>query len=326
MVSVVLDDIWKSFDDVPVLKSLNLKVDRGEFMVILGPSGSGKTTTLKIIAGLIKQDSGHVLFNGEIVDDLPPWKRNLGFVFQNLALFPHMTVEENIAFGLRVRGFDESVIKERVRDFIHLLGLNGLEDRYPRQLSGGQQQRVAIARALALYPKLLLMDEPFANLDALLREQLRVEIRKILKEMGLTTIFVTHDQYEALQLADRIAIMMDGKILQVDTPSNLFQNPANVKIAKFLKLNVIEITDPIRQFIENKLNSDIRYLAFSSRDIEISTREGIPGKLVDKHFVRDYWICEIELTDGQILNVATFIPPRGKEVKVKIKRFVTFKD
>jgi len=324
MVSVVLEDIWKSFGDLPVLKSLNLKVNSGEFMVILGPSGSGKTTTLKITAGLIKQDSGHVLFNGEIVDDLPPWERNLGFVFQNLALFPHMTVRENIAFGLEVRGFSKSVVKERVDDIIDLLGLRGLEDRYPRQLSGGQQQRVAIARALVLYPKLLLMDEPFANLDALLREQLREEIRKILKEIGLTTIFVTHDQYEALQLADKIAIMMDGKILQVGSPSHLFQNPASVDIAKFLKLNVLEVTEDIKHFIGDELDANTKYLAFSSRDLELSTSEGIPGRVIDKHFVRDYWICEIRLLDGQTLNVATFLPPSKEEVKIKIKRFVSF--
>jgi len=325
LVSVVLDDLWKSFGETVVLKSVNLTVNRGEFLVILGPSGSGKTTTLKIIAGILKQDRGHIYFDNKIVDDLPPWERNIGFVFQNLALFPHLTVKENIAFGLKARGYDKEAVEKRVSFLIDLLGLNGLKDRFPRELSGGQQQRVAIARALAPFPKLILMDEPFSNLDALLREQLRTEIRRLIKEMGITTIFVTHDQYEALQLADRIAIMIGGTIVQVDEPKNLFQRPKNIEVARFLKLNVVEFNNELKNLVGDNIRDEIRYLVFSPRDVEFSSNEGAVGRVIDKRFVRDYWLIEIELFDGQTINVATREPPKSNKVKVKVNHYTPYK-
>ncbi|WP_297490609.1 ABC transporter ATP-binding protein [Thermococcus sp.] len=210
-----------------------LEVGEGEFMTLLGPSGCGKTTTLRIIAGFERAE-GRVFFDGEDVTKRPPYERNIGIVFQDYALFPHMTVFDNVAFGLRLRKLSKAEIEREVREVLSLVGLEGLENRYPEQLSGGQQQRVALARALIIRPRLLLLDEPLSNLDAKIRERLRGEVKRVQRELGVTTVYVTHDQEEAMAISDRIAVMKDGRIIQVGRPLELYYRPKDEFVARFL--------------------------------------------------------------------------------------------
>ncbi|WP_457754221.1 ABC transporter ATP-binding protein [Thermococcus sp.] len=241
MVSVELRGILKTLGDFR-LEIESLKAKEGEFLTLLGPSGCGKTTTLRIIAGFEKPDKGEVLFNGRVMNEIPPYERNIGIVFQDYALFPHMTVFKNIAFGLELRKLPREEIEEKVRQALKLVGLEGLENRYPEQLSGGQQQRVALARALVIEPEVLLLDEPLSNLDAKIRERLRGEIKRIQKELSITTIYVTHDQEEAMAISDRIAVMNDGRIEQVGMPLELYYHPKTEFVAKFLGLsNILEL-------------------------------------------------------------------------------------
>lgn len=233
-----LNGITKRFGDYPALHGIDLHIRPGEFIALLGPSGSGKTTLLRIIAGLEFQDTGHVLVGDQDVSDRPVADRGVGFVFQHYALFRHMTVAENVAFGLNVRKRRDrpakSVIKARAEELLRLVQLEGLGSRLPAQLSGGQRQRVALARALAIEPKLLLLDEPFGALDAKVRKDLRRWLRDLHKQMGLTSIFVTHDQEEALELADRVVVMDHGGIEQVGTPEEVYMQPATPFVARFV--------------------------------------------------------------------------------------------
>ncbi len=227
-------DVHKRFGKTVALRGVSLSIREGELFAILGPSGCGKTTLLRVIAGFEQPDEGRVLIGGQDVTDLPPDKRGTVMVFQNWALWPHMTVYENIAFGLKLRKLPKTEIEERVRWVLELLGLKGLENRYPSQLSGGQQQRVALARALVVKPRVLLLDEPLSNLDAKLRLKLRAELRKLQRQLGITMVYVTHDQEEAMSLADRIAVMRDGRVEQVGTPEELYNKPATLFTAVFL--------------------------------------------------------------------------------------------
>ncbi len=241
MVRVRLENIWMSFGNLTVLKGINLNISEGEFLTLLGPSGCGKTTLLRIIAGLYKPVKGRIYFDDKDVTDLPPWERNIGFVFQDYALWPHMKVFDNVAYGLRIRGVSSDEIKEKVREVLKLVGLEGFEDRYPYQLSGGQQQRVALARAIVINPSLLLLDEPLSNLDAKIRISVRTEIKKLQKRLKITTIYVTHDQEEALVISDRIAVVNQGIIEQVDTPWELYYNPKTPFVADFIgQVNMFE--------------------------------------------------------------------------------------
>lgn len=233
MSQIQLKSITKSFDNQKVLDNINLLVEEGEMVSLLGPSGCGKTTTLKIIAGLIKPDCGDILFNGKSVLDVPVEKRGAVIVFQDYLLFPHMTVEENIGFGLRMAKVRKSKRIEKVKDIINLVQLNGCEKKYPRELSGGQKQRVAIARALAIEPKVLLLDEPFSNLDTRLRDTMREFVCDIQRKLKITTILVTHDKGEALMVSDKIAVMLDGKIKQFGTPAELYERPVSIEVADF---------------------------------------------------------------------------------------------
>ncbi|ASI98292.1 ABC transporter ATP-binding protein [Thermococcus celer] len=241
MVNVELRGIVKGWDEFR-LRIDELRVKDGEFLTLLGPSGCGKTTTLRIIAGFEKPDGGEVLFDGRPVNDLAPYERGIGIVFQDYALFPHMTVFRNVAFGLEMKGLPKEEIKRKVGRALKLVGLEGLENRYPEQLSGGQQQRVALARALVVEPDLLLLDEPLSNLDAKIRERLRGEIRRIQRELGITTIYVTHDQEEAMAISDRIAVMNVGRVEQVGKPLELYYHPRTEFVARFLGLsNILEL-------------------------------------------------------------------------------------
>ena len=235
---VEVSDLRKSYAGATALDGASLSVRKGEFVALLGPSGSGKTTLLRVLAGLEFVDSGQVLFSGRAMDAVPARERKVGLVFQHYALFRHMTVARNVAFGLEVRSRRERpskpAIGQRVAELLEMMGIGGLGDRYPEQLSGGQRQRVALARALAIEPELLLLDEPFGALDAKIRKSLRIWLRDVHDRMGLTSIFVTHDQAEAMEMADRVAVLRDGRIEQVDTPERLYAEPANLFVHEFL--------------------------------------------------------------------------------------------
>ena len=230
---VELKNINKNFGDYKASDNINFGVEKGKLIGLLGPSGSGKTTILRMIAGLETPDSGDIIIDGVRVNDLAASKRGIGFVFQNYALFRYMTVYDNIAFGLRVQKADKKKIDERVRELIKLIGLEGLEKRYPSQLSGGQRQRVAFARALAPNPQLLLLDEPFAAIDAKVRKELRSWLREMIEKLGVTSIFVTHDQDEAIEVADEIIITNKGRIEQTGTPIEIYHNPKTAFTASF---------------------------------------------------------------------------------------------
>ena len=284
MVSVELRGIEKRWEDF-ALRVERLKARNGEFLTLLGPSGCGKTTTLRIVAGLEKPDSGEVLFDGKAVNDLPPYERNIGIVFQDYALFPHMTVFKNVAFGLEMRKLPRSEIEKKVKWALELVGLSGFENRYPEQLSGGQQQRVALARALVVEPEVLLLDEPLSNLDAKIRERLRSEIKRIQRELGITAIYVTHDQEEAMAISDRIAVMNFGRVEQVGKPLELYYHPKTEFVARFLGTsNILELE------AENGI----------ARLGNIQFRVGVDGKV--RIFFRPESVVITEGSDAEVLD------------------------
>lgn len=230
---VELKNINKTFGNYKASDNVNFTIEQGKLIGLLGPSGSGKTTILRMIAGLETPDSGEIIIDGKVVNDIPASKRGIGFVFQNYALFRYMTVFDNIAFGLKIQKKDKKYIKERVSELVELIGLKGLEKRYPSQLSGGQKQRVAFARALAPNPTLLLLDEPFAAIDAKVRQELRSWLKEMIEKLGVTSIFVTHDQDEAIEVADEIIITNKGRIEQIGTPMEIYQKPQTAFSASF---------------------------------------------------------------------------------------------
>ncbi|MBY0121124.1 ABC transporter ATP-binding protein [Bacillus sp. S/N-304-OC-R1] len=231
---VDIQGVSMSYGKNTILNQIDLQIKQGELLTLLGPSGCGKSTTLNIIAGFLHPDQGELLIKGKKMNNVPSYKRDLGMVFQAYSLFPHMTVYENLAFGLKLRKIDKQVIAQKIEKALALVKMTGLEQRYPRELSGGQRQRVAIARALVVEPTLLLLDEPLSNLDAKLRVELRAEIKRMQKDVGVTTVFVTHDQDEALSMSDRIVVMNAGKIEQIGTPTEIYQNPASEFVFQFI--------------------------------------------------------------------------------------------
>ena len=236
-----VEGLKKSFDGTQVLRDLSFEVQRGEFVTLLGPSGCGKTTTLRIVAGLLAPDAGRVYLSGQDITDAPPEKRALNTVFQNYALFPHMNVEKNISYGLRMRGMKKAEWKPKVAEMLRLVQLEGCEKRMPSQLSGGQCQRVAIARTLILEPELLLLDEPLGALDLKLRRQMQVELKDIQKRLGVAFVYITHDQEEALNMSDRIAVMRNGRFEQMGTPEQIYDHPATRFAAEFIgQTNLLE--------------------------------------------------------------------------------------
>lgn len=238
---IELRDISKNFGDQQVLRGINLDIYENEFLTLLGPSGCGKTTILRIIAGFEEPSNGQVLFNGENIAKLPPYKREVNTVFQKYALFPFLNVRDNVAFGLKLKGLDDDIISQRVDRMLSMVGLKGYEKRDVTRLSGGQQQRVAIARALINEPKVLLLDEPLGALDAKLRKGMQIELKKIQKEVGITFVFVTHDQEEALSMSDTIVVINDGIIQQVGSPMDIYNEPEKRFVAEFIgESNIIE--------------------------------------------------------------------------------------
>jgi len=246
MARVEIRNVTKLFGETPAVDSINLRTEEGEFLVLLGPSGCGKTTLLRMIAGIEPPTSGDIIINEQIVTHLPPRVRNIAMVFQSYALYPHMTVFKNIAFPLRTRGVDKVAIKDKVAWAAGMFGIGRLLDRKPRELSGGERQRVALARAIVREPSVFLLDEPLSNLDAILRASAREELRQFQKRLGVTTIYVTHDQVEAMGLGDRIVVMNKGRVCQVGTPSEIYQWPADTFVATFVgspPMNLIERED-----------------------------------------------------------------------------------
>ena len=238
-----LEHIKKTFRDKPVVQDLSLTLSRGELLCILGSSGCGKTTTLNIIGGFLSPDSGRVILDGQDITNIPSERRPVSTVFQSYSLFPHMTVLENVIYGLKFRGYKRRAAREKGMRYLDMVGLAEYANSHIYEISGGQQQRVALARALIVEPKLCLLDEPFSNLDAALRFRMREELKNLQKELGMTMVFVTHDQEEALHLADRITIMEQGVVVQDDSPMNLYRNPANNFVADFLSLDSLVWTE-----------------------------------------------------------------------------------
>src|SRR5437879_1183379 len=234
MATVTFDHVTKKFGDVFAVNDLSLQVQDEEFLVLVGPSGCGKTTALRMIAGLEEQTSGDIFIGERLVNDVSPKDRDIAMVFQNYALYPHMSVYDNMAFGLKLRKVPRTEIKQRVTQVANMLDLGGLLERKPKQLSGGQRQRVALGRAIVREPQVFLMDEPLSNLDAKLRVQTRAELIKLHRRLGITTIYVTHDQVEAMTMGDRIAVMQSGLVQQVDAPLTLYNQPANMFVAGFI--------------------------------------------------------------------------------------------
>lgn len=267
-VSVQLSNVGLAFGNNVILRDINLQIEPGEFFAFLGPSGSGKSTLLRLIAGFGPAPKGRVLIGDEDVTQLPPWKRNVGMVFQNYALWPHMTVRKNVAFGLEERKLPSAEIRKRVDAALDVVGLREFAERRPAQLSGGQQQRVALARTIVIEPRVLLLDEPLSNLDANLRIHMRQEIRELQRRLGITTIFVTHDQEEANTIADRMAVLNEGILQQVGSPMLLYDQPVNRFVARFLgTANLLQ---------GEVANKDGRQLFISASGITIPLTEGTP--------------------------------------------------
>lgn len=317
-------DITKKFPGVVALNNVNLEVSGGELFTLLGPSGCGKTTLLRTIAGFCKADSGHIYSGGEKIDDIPVFKRDIGMVFQNYAVFPHMTIFDNIAYGLKPRKTPKHEIQKRVLDALELVRLTELGSRRPSQLSGGQQQRVALARSIIINPRLLLMDEPLSNLDAKLRVEMRAEIKKLQADLHITTVYVTHDQEEALAISDRIAVFNAGIVMQTGAPWELYQKPANPFVANFLgRVNflkadvsadgtVIINKEEILKLPEgpDRQNQKLT-LAVRPEDISIrAERENIEGLWLEGHireitFLGPVIHLNVEISEGD-LEITTF--------------------
>lgn len=308
----------KSFDKFLAVDHLDLAVKKGEFVSLLGPSGCGKTTTLQMIAGFINPTSGDIRINGTSILKEKPEKRGMGIVFQSYALFPHMTVAGNVSFGLEMRGMNRSDIRKRVSETLDMVRLDGLEMRYPSELSGGQRQRVAIARALAIRPEVLLLDEPMSNLDAKLRSEMHIELRAIQRQLGITTILVTHDQIEAMTMSDRIAVMYGGKIVQYDEPFSTYENPTSYFVSNFLgKTNAlsgqvisyeggvytIQLQETQVQVAsdDTSLKSQVSvYIRPEKIQLVPSNQGRLSGRVVTQLFLGDHWVLEIETLQAML--------------------------
>lgn len=310
-------NLQKRFGNFTAVNKLDLDVERGEFVALLGPSGCGKTTTLQMVAGFIEPSNGTVSVAGKDITSLRPEKRGMGVVFQSYALFPHMTVEQNIAFGLETRGLSAQDKRTRIGDTLNLVQLDGLSHRYPRELSGGQRQRVAIARALAIRPEVLLLDEPMSNLDAKLREEMHIEMRAIQRHLNITTVLVTHDQVEAMTMSDRIAVMHGGGIVQLDTPYNAYEHPASNFASAFLgKTNRlvgqtmapetpeegrIKVDDVILDSAPYVVQGDVHaYIRPEKIRIRDAGEPGTAGKIKTKLFLGSHWMLEVETRLGMM--------------------------
>lgn len=337
---IKIKGLRKDFGSFQAVKNISLEIEKGEFISLLGPSGCGKTTTLQMIAGFLSPTAGQVILNGIDITQLPPEKRGMGVVFQSYALFPHMTVAENVGFGLEMRGIAKKERKERVEETLSLVRLNGLATRYPVEMSGGQRQRVAVARALAIKPEVLLLDEPMSNLDAKLREEMHVELRMIQRKLGITTILVTHDQVEAMTMSDRIAVMYGGEIVQLENPYHAYEYPVSRFASGFLgKTNSFEgeVLSNTSTHYQVKLNSDYICLIdkkheLSCKKVQVNIRpekvrvrpfqkgDRLKGTVQSSLFLGSYWMLDVLTELGMIRvslpNYQAVAPAEGTEVAV----------
>ena len=345
MSQITIKNALKKYGNTTVIEGLNLQIRDGELFTLLGPSGCGKTTLLRMIAGFNSIEGGDFFFNEERINDKDPSKRNIGMVFQNYAIFPHMTVRENVAFGLKNRKVDKDTIKKETDRFLATMQIDQYVDRLPENLSGGQQQRVALARALVIKPDVLLMDEPLSNLDAKLRLDMRQAIRDIQREVGITTVYVTHDQEEAMSISDTIAVMKDGKIQHLGSPRQIYQRPANLFVATFIgRTNVLpatiqggRLTFPCGYCTEHDSWKNI-----ADQEVRLSVRpeeflicpaggEGIPGTVIDSiylglntHYIVDIGLEErIELIQESTIDDA-IVPGTGISLQVKKEKINLF--
>ncbi len=309
---IELRSVSKSYDGETVLRSINLDIHREEFITLLGPSGCGKTTTLRIIGGFVTPDEGDVIFNGERINDRPPHKRPVNTVFQRYALFPHLNVFENVAFGLRLQKLPEKTIRSRVREMLTLVNLRGFERRRVESLSGGQQQRVAIARALINKPKILLLDEPLGALDLKLRKDMQVELKRMQRQTGITFVFVTHDQEEALSMSDTIVVMADGKIQQIGTPEKIYNEPENAFVADFIGESNIVNGVMVKDYL----------VSFAGQQFECEDCGFAPNEPVDV-VVRPEDIDIVPLDDAMLRGEVTSVTFKGDyyEIIVDIDNF-----
>ncbi|MGF1702063.1 ABC transporter ATP-binding protein [Photobacterium makurazakiensis] len=348
MPNIQLNNVCKQYEksEGQAVSSLDLEINEGEFMCLLGPSGCGKTTTLRMIAGLENVSDGKIMLGDTVVDSqqdgvfLPPEKRNLGLVFQSYALWPHLTVEKNIDFGLKLRKISKAERTKTIQSVMETLGIDKYRSRYPSQLSGGQQQRVALARMLAVQPDILLMDEPLSNLDARLRLEMRTELKRIHSTYNTTIVFVTHDQWEAMALATKIAVMKDGELQQVGTPNDIYERPANRFVAEFVgtpPINIIELDDPslcseiVKQYVDNVLGTVKQGWSIGIRPERMKvaeTPENGTGACLTLHSRLESilptggsWILEFSVAD-QRFHVNTQVPPcftEGQSLSLVIK-------
>ena len=304
--SVVIKDAVKRYGDFVALKGVSLDIKEGEFFTLLGPSGCGKTTLLRMIAGFNSIEGGSFYFGDKLINNVPAHKRDIGMVFQNYAIFPHLTVAENVAYGLKARKVPSAEIGPRVKKALELVQISHLADRKPAALSGGQQQRVALARAFVIEPSVLLMDEPLSNLDAKLRVQMRSAIKKLQRQLGITTIYVTHDQEEALAISDRIAVMKDGEIMQCDTPSEIYARPQNAFVAGFIGTSnfvdctvsedgEVNVQDKLRFTVPNTRGITGRALLSARPEQLFFANEGLPGKVLFSTFLGDFIEYEVRV-------------------------------
>ena len=316
MSKIIIKDAVKKYGEKTVIKSVNLEIQDGEFFTLLGPSGCGKTTLLRMIAGFNSIEGGEFYFNDTLINNMDPSKRNIGMVFQNYAVFPNMTVRGNIEFGLKERKVPKDEMDERVEKILDIMKIREYADRKPQNLSGGQQQRVALARAIVIEPDVLLMDEPLSNLDAKLRVDLREEIRRIQKEIGITTVYVTHDQEEAMAVSDRIAVMKDGVIEQCDKPRKIYHKPNNMFVASFIGTNnvlignydadnkeiIIDSGEKFSYDLGNQPSQRVK-LSIRPEDFRLDPNGDVEVKINDEVFLGSTMHYNVELKDKTLLNI-----------------------
>ncbi|TCZ74623.1 ABC transporter ATP-binding protein [Paenibacillus albiflavus] len=343
MQSIVFDHVNKYFGDMRAVNDAHFTIEAGEFFTLLGPSGCGKTTLLRTIAGFYHQEEGDIWFGDQKINGVPTHKRNIGMVFQNYAIFPHMSVFDNVAYGLHARKVDKKEIEKRVMEALNMVELSHLRDRIPSDMSGGQQQRIALARAIVIRPQLLLMDEPLSNLDAKLRIKMRSDIRNLQKELGITTIYVTHDQEEALAVSDRIAVMSEGKVQQIDTPQNIYSFPQNQFVANFIgtsnfinaevvsgqldtgdtKLRIANIDFAIQL---NRSYTGTAMLSLRPERIDLTTgnkpQNGLSAEIVEVTFLGEKVSYVVKLQDGNVLQIGQHAIEPSDVLKVKQQVYV----